>query len=66
MCKGWKEYGQEMREEGREEGREAGRAEGVLSTLAELVQKGIITVQDAAAQAEMTSEEFEQKLKKMA
>lgn len=53
MCKGWEEYGQEMREE------------GVLITLEGLVQKGLITLQDAAAQAGMSTEEFEQKLKEI-
>lgn len=50
MCKGWKEYGQEMREE------------GVFSTLEELVRKGLLTVQIAAEQAGMSTEEFEKKI----
>lgn len=54
MCKGWEGYGQKMREEGREE--------GVLSTLEELVQKGLLTVQAAAEQAGISAEEFEQKI----
>lgn len=53
MCKGWEGYGQKMQEK------------GVLSTLAELVQKGIITLQVAAEQAGMSMEEFEQKLKEI-
>lgn len=37
----------------------------VLTTLIELVQKGLLTVKDAAAQAGMTQEEFQQKMQKM-
>jgi len=54
MCKGLEGYGQKERAEG--------RAEGVLETLVELVQKGLLTVKDAAEQAGMTQEEFQQKI----
>ena len=56
MCKGLEGYGKKERAEG--------RAEGVLETLVELVQKGLLTVKDAAAQAGMTQEEFQQKMQK--
>lgn len=57
MCKGLEGYGKKEREEG--------RAEGILITLVELVQKGLLAVKDAAAQAGMTPEEFQQKMQKM-
>ena len=58
MCKGLEGYGQKERAEGHAEG----RAEGVLETLVDLVQKGLLTVKDAAEQAGMTQEEFQQKI----
>ncbi len=54
MCKGLEGYGQKERAEG--------HAEGVLETLVDLVQKGLLTVKDAAEQAGMTQEEFQQKI----
>lgn len=69
VCKGLEGYGRkeraEGRAEGREEGRTEGRTEGVWVTLVELVQKGVLAVKDAAAQAGMTPEEFQQKMQKM-
>ena len=38
-----------------------GKAEGVLTTLTELVQKGLLDIKDAAEQAGMTVEEFKRK-----
>lgn len=56
MCKGLEGYGKKERAEG--------RAEGILITLVELVQKGLLAVKDAAAQAGMNPEEFQQKMQK--
>ena len=42
-------------------GKALGHAEGVLTTLRELVQKGLLDIKDAAEQAGMTVEEFERK-----
>ncbi len=42
-------------------GKAEGRAEGVLTTLTELVQKGLLDIKDAAEQAGMTVEEFKRK-----
>lgn len=42
--------------------RAEGRAEGILITLVDLVGKGLLAVKDAAEQAGMTVEEFQQKL----
>ena len=39
---------------GRAEGIAAGRAEGKMETLTDLVRKNILSVKDAAAQADMT------------
>ncbi len=42
-------------------GRAEGRAEGIILTLADLVKKGIITLVQAASQADMTVDEFRDK-----
>ena len=47
------------RAEGREEGKEEGREEGTLRTLARLVARGRLTVSEAAEDAGMSVEEFE-------
>ena len=47
--------------EQREEGKAEGRAEGFLNALATLVQKGLITIADAANTANMTVSDFELK-----
>ena len=47
----------------REEGIEIGLERGTLLTLADLVQDGILTLTQAAKKANMTEEEFEEKLK---
>ena len=46
----------------REEGIEIGLERGTLLTLADLVQDGILTLTQAAKKANMTEEEFEEKL----
>ena len=46
------------RAEGRAEGRVEGRAEGILSTLADLVKQGLLSLANAANQANMTEDEF--------
>ena len=51
----------EGREEGRAEGREEGRAEGIFETLGSLVEKGYLTLKQAAKEANMTISEFEAK-----
>lgn len=56
MCKGFEGYGEMRREEG--------RADGIWETLTDLVQKGLLSVKDAAEQAGMTVEEFTQKMNK--
>ena len=52
---------EEGREEGRAEGRAEGREEGALQTLIKLVTKGILTLSQAAEEADMTVAEFEAK-----
>ena len=52
---------EEGRAEGREEGRAEGREEGALQTLIKLVTKGILTLSQAAEEADMTVAEFEAK-----
>ena len=52
-----------FREEGREEGRKEGQKEGAIQTLAELVKKGLLSINDAAAQAKMTEDAFIAKMK---
>ena len=52
---------QEGRAEGRAEGIAEGEAKGMLNTLEKLVKKGIITISQAAEQANMPEEEFKEK-----
>ena len=55
-----REEGREQgREEGRKEGREEGHREGFIGALVGLVKDGILSMQDAAARANMSVSEFE-------
>ena len=51
----------EGREEGRTEGRAEGKAQGIFETLGNLVEKGYLTLKQAAEEANMTISEFEAK-----
>jgi len=51
----------ETREESYEEGKADGRKEGTLNTLIDLVKKGLLTLAQAAEQADMSVSEFESK-----
>lgn len=42
--------------------KEEGRAEGIIDTLVSLVQKGLLSIKDAASQAGMTETVFQQKM----
>ena len=53
----------EMRNESRNEGRIEGKIEGSLETLVHLVQKGLISLYDAASEADLTPDEFSLKMK---
>lgn len=46
----------------REEGRAEGRAEGIIDTLISLVQKGLLSIKDAAAQLGISEVAFQQKM----
>ena len=59
MQQGVQQGRQEGRVEGRVEGRAEGRQEGVLNTLYSLVQKQILSVSDAAAEAKQSVGEFQ-------
>ena len=61
MCKAVEDWAEELLTEGEAKGREEGRAEGILTTLADLVKNGIITAMQAAEQAKMPVEEFTKK-----
>ena len=50
-------------EEGRAEGIEKGRAAGKVETLLSLIEKGILTIADAARLFNMTVPEFEEEAK---
>lgn len=52
----------EKYEEYFEEGREEGREEGSLETLASLISKDLLTVEQAAAELGVSVEEFQKKL----
>ena len=47
-----------FKEEGRAEGRAEVIAEGILKTLAGLIRKGLLSLKDAALEANMTETEF--------
>ena len=49
--------------EGKIEGRREGKIEGSLETLVHLVQKGLISLYDAALEADLTPDEFSLKMK---
>ena len=51
----------EAREEGLAEGRAEGRAEGIITTLCELLDKGLLSLEDAAQQAGLSPEDFLEK-----
>ena len=59
--KGRAEGREEGRKEGRKEGKAEGRAEGIFETLGNLVEKGYLTLMQAAEEANMTISEFEAK-----
>ena len=46
----------------REEGRVEGRAEGIIDTLISLVQKGLLSIKDAAAQLGISEVAFQRKM----
>ena len=50
-------------DEMRKESRDEGKIEGSLETLAHLVQKGVISVNDAAQEANLSPNEFSLKMK---
>lgn len=58
MCKAFDDAIAEGREEGRIEGREEGRIEGAYSVLSELVQDGLLKLEEAAKRLNMTEEAF--------
>ena len=51
--------------EGKIEGRREGKIEGSLETLVHLVQKGLISLYDAASEADLTPDEFSLKMKRI-
>ena len=63
MCKAIEELQEtarvEGRAEGRAEGKKEGKKEGIIEILITLVKKGLLTISQAASQADMTVSEFE-------
>ena len=59
MCQAIEEMRAESRAEGRAEGKAEGRAEGILKTLISLFKKGMLTLTQAAEEAQMSPEEFQ-------
>ena len=55
-------FREEGRAEGRAEGLAEGHAEGIVDTLISLVQKGLLSIKDAAAQLGITEVAFQQKM----
>ncbi len=62
LKKGIKRGLKKGRQKGREEGHKEGLERGMLSTLAALVEDGILSFQDAAFRAGLSENEFRQKL----
>ena len=56
--RGMREGRAEGRNEGREEGRAEGRAEGRMHTLVNLVNKQVLSFEEAAREAGISEEEF--------
>ena len=63
VCTAIDEMRKESRIEGKIEGRREGKIEGSLETLVHLVQKGLISLYDAASEADLTPDEFSLKMK---
>ena len=63
MSKGFEEIKEEYTAEGRAEGRAEGKVEGMISALSGLVEKGLITLAQAANEANMSETEFERNAK---
>ena len=55
-------FKEDGRREGRIEGRAEGHAEGVFDTLIALIQKGLLSIKDAAQQAGITEDALQQKM----
>lgn len=63
VCTAIDEMRKESRNEGKIEGHREGKIEGSLETLVHLVQKGLISLYDAASEADLTPDEFRLKMK---
>ena len=63
VCTAIDEMRKESRIEGKIEGRREGKIEGSLETLVHLVQKGLLSLCDAATEANLTPDEFTLKMK---
>ena len=61
--KGWKQGEEIGRKYGEEIGRKQGQQQGSLNTLIQLVRKGLLSVADAASEAGLSREAFEQQMK---
>ncbi len=61
MCQALTEMLQDERAEGREEGREEGRLEERVRIMNDLVQEGVLGLQDALERLEMSEEEFKER-----
>ena len=68
MCKAFEEMLEDSRNEGKAAGRleglQEGRNEGKLGILSQLIEQGLLTLETAAAQVNMTPEEFQKAITK--
>ena len=68
MCKAFEEMLEDSRNEGKAAGRleglHEGRNEGKLGILSQLIEQGLLTLETAAAQINMTPEEFQKAITK--
>ncbi len=62
MCKAIEDMKKEQYEEGRRAGEEQGMEQGVFMTLASLVKNGMLKLEDAAKQCNMSGEGFLEKM----
>ena len=64
MCKAMEELIKDGEARGEAIGEARGKAIGILKTLTDLVQKGLLNVRDAAEQANMTECQFREEMQK--
>ena len=65
MCEALRDLMKDEIEKDVNAGIEFGKKEGILSTLYDLIKKGLISIEDAATQAQMSVPAFKAEMKKL-